>query len=453
VKTVLFRADASPAIGFGHVSRCLAIRADLGAEFQCVLVTRQPSEFLLARAADSGLEVEVLPQDVTVEQEPIWISNHFAPEKFVLCLDGYSFDSTYQLRLSCLGYRLALVDDLVRGTYHADAILNHAEGLSSNDYQTPSVCRFYLGVQYAMIAPVFRPGAPGLREGWFVCLGGADPTNQVARVTERLLNTESSPVTVVLGAAYGHRASFETDFADRVSVRAGLSSTEMASLMQASKFGICSASTTALEYLSTGGVLGLIQTADNQKNIYSGLIRCGHAVDWKTLLDRPVQRGPQSVPRRSFSSLFRYLQHPPLSLRPAKQVDAELLLRWRNDEGTIANSLSPEAVTRDEHLQWFERVLDGKKPLRLWIAEEHGQAVGTGRSESKEGMNVLSWTVAPERRGHGMGGRLVAALLRATPRPWRAYVLEGNLASLRLAESFGFIREGSEDGVCIFDRR
>lgn len=454
MRSILFRADASPDIGFGHVSRCLSIAADVRGIFQCTLATRDPSTNLLARLEAEGVALLAIPESISLEEEAEWLGSGHPASEVAMCVDGYGFDSAYQRRLRGVGFRFALVDDLVAGSYHAHAILNHADGVRPGDYETESACRFYLGLRYVMIQPEFQSaeGKATRRKGWFVCLGGADPTNQVASVVERMLGHIRDPITVVLGAAYQHREDFEATFGARVSLRSGLSPAEMAEVMHASAKGVCSASTTALEFHATGGQLGLIQTADNQARIYQGMITSGQAVDWEVLLGGMAFSPPKSIPREGFASMFNYLLGSPVRLRPASMADTDRLLAWRNDPETVANSLSPSEVARPDHVRWLTTVVSGVRPICLWIGEVDGEPMGTCRSDAVEGFHELSWTVAPDSRGSGLGSRLVEALLNATPRPWRAHVLESNPASLRLARSFGLEERCRKDGVCILER-
>lgn len=139
-----------------------------------------------------------------------------------------------------------------------------------------------------------------------------------------------------------------------------------------------------------------------------------------------------------------------LLLRPATYADAEMLLSWRNDSATRAASVHQEEIGLEEHLMWLSKILSGKS-RRLMVAELSGVAVGTIRAdEKKDGSVELSWTVAPERRGKGLGGemvRLAASTIRA---PLLARVRKENAASIRIAEAAGLKPCGEEDGLLVF---
>ncbi|MEU6641309.1 GNAT family N-acetyltransferase [Saccharomonospora sp. NPDC046836] len=133
-----------------------------------------------------------------------------------------------------------------------------------------------------------------------------------------------------------------------------------------------------------------------------------------------------------------------VTVREATERDAELLLGWRNDPDTRRWSRSTEAVEPAQHLRWLRGVLDS--PDRLLFVAEHGAAVGTVRFDrlpDAERTWEVSITVAPEHRGRGLAGAILAAGEQAlhrlhAARSVLASVHEGNAASLALFHRAGY---------------
>ena len=99
--------------------------------------------------------------------------------------------------------------------------------------------------------------------------------------------------------------------------------------------------------------------------------------------------------------------------RPAVLTDAEALWVWRNDPATRANSRSSEEVPWERHLAWLESSLTRDDRLLL-VADDDRGPVGTVRWDHEGGDEwEVSITVAPERRGQGLAGPLLAAGERA----------------------------------------
>ena len=141
-----------------------------------------------------------------------------------------------------------------------------------------------------------------------------------------------------------------------------------------------------------------------------------------------------------------------LSLRSVTLEDAEILLRWRNNITTRMASHTTNEVQLEKHIEWLKGTLQNKK-RQLYVVDDNGTSVGTVRADLENGFYELSWTVAPEARGQGIGKRMVALLANKIKEPIRAEVKKGNHPSSRIAEYSGMklIRENG-NGVLHYQR-
>ena len=121
-----------------------------------------------------------------------------------------------------------------------------------------------------------------------------------------------------------------------------------------------------------------------------------------------------------------------MDIRPARMSDAELLFQWRNDPLTCAMSRSSDPASWDAHISWLTGRLARSEP-HIYIAET-STPVGTFRLDGDE----ISYTVAPEARGKGIG---LAMLCGASEMfgPLRAEIYERNTVSIRIAQRAGMI--------------
>lgn len=133
-----------------------------------------------------------------------------------------------------------------------------------------------------------------------------------------------------------------------------------------------------------------------------------------------------------------------MNLRKASMGDAQILFDWRNDPVTRAASHQGAPLVYEEHVEWLNRTLANNR-RRLYVVELDGAAVGTLRADLGD-VTELSWTVAPQHRGRGLGTRIVQAAL-AMHSPARAEIKAGNVASIRIAERAGMRLEKVEGGV------
>lgn len=288
--TLLIRADASVAIGTGHVMRCLALgecwRA-FGGEVVCVMCECSPS--LEKRLAESGFRltrISGLPaskEDLqnlrkAVENElPRWI-----------VLDGYKFDANYQSALKRLGRLLVIDDNGGVEYYSADLILNQNVHACEQMYERRSPeTELLLGPQYALLRSEFARYSQWKREirpqgsRVLLSMGGSDPTNFGSRILPALCALPRHlEVRIVIGGT-----AAQDDFIDAVehgsSVRVEVvrDVRNMAELMAWADLAIAGAGTICWELCCLGLPAILVVAAENQRLIARKLDAVGAAIN------------------------------------------------------------------------------------------------------------------------------------------------------------------------------
>jgi RimJ/RimL family protein N-acetyltransferase len=138
-------------------------------------------------------------------------------------------------------------------------------------------------------------------------------------------------------------------------------------------------------------------------------------------------------------------------LRPATLDDARRLLDWRNDPATRDASRNGDEIAWETHKAWLGKTL-ADPARRLYVAERDGVPIGAVRADFSNGAWELSWTIAPEWRGQGLGSVIVKLAAEAIAEPICAYVKAGNAASARVAERAGMRLEVENGGLLRFAR-
>lgn len=146
----------------------------------------------------------------------------------------------------------------------------------------------------------------------------------------------------------------------------------------------------------------------------------------------------------------------PLVVREATEADAALLHGWRDDPVTRGWSRDTGEVPYADHVAWLRRVLESADRVLL-VAEHDGDPAGTVRFDQEDpGVWEVSITLAPEYRGRGMAGALLAAGERALGerrqvRRVLATVHRENAASVALFERAGYVAvdSGSVDSAAL----
>ncbi len=131
-----------------------------------------------------------------------------------------------------------------------------------------------------------------------------------------------------------------------------------------------------------------------------------------------------------------------MRLRPVVETDWELLLGWRNDPITVANSIQQRKVQTEEHKAWLVQKLSDTGSI-MYIGEVGGVPVGQVRFDLGVGYAEVSVVVAPEVRGSGFGTELLKqGCSTAGIRKYIAYIRPENEVSIKAFETTGFFWSG-----------
>jgi UDP-2,4-diacetamido-2,4,6-trideoxy-beta-L-altropyranose hydrolase len=279
--TVIFRADGNSSIGLGHVLRLLSLAEMLKDQFQLIFYIQQPTPYVVELISPFCNTIVALPLQSDYLEEAKQLSTQYLNGNEIVVLDGYYFESEYQLILKDKCGKLVCIDDLHSWYCHADALINHAEGVSKADYKAAPETKFYLGLKYALLRtaffeqPLTRRSIPAVTKV-FVSMGGADVYNVTLKITEALASAAGiSEITLLIGKVNPHYESVANYIRENklshFHIKSNLSASEVAAELRSAQLAICPASTTAIEACAVG--IGIISgtTASNQQDILKGL--------------------------------------------------------------------------------------------------------------------------------------------------------------------------------------
>ncbi|MEM7565249.1 MAG: GNAT family N-acetyltransferase [Pseudomonadota bacterium] len=135
-----------------------------------------------------------------------------------------------------------------------------------------------------------------------------------------------------------------------------------------------------------------------------------------------------------------------LKLREAEHRDVRQLFEWRNLPEIIDLGVTKKSVGWQEHLSWFERVLDGNSIL-IWIIEYEDRPIGQVRFDAINNQEAeISIYLIPGETGKGRGSVVIALACKRIKTVWKdlksvdARILSENQRSLKAFENAGFVR-------------
>lgn len=459
---ILFRCDGGPQIGLGHVIRSCALAMMLREEFVCRFFIRNPSPALSCYVEEAGFALTALPETDIEREAAAWAEQLEGNE--ILVLDGYAFNTRYQQQLKAKGNKIVCIDDIHAYHFVADAVINHAGGLSVQDYSLAPLTRAYLGTAYALLRPSFlqQDATEDREEAILLSMGGADPKNDTLAVLELLRQKGiRKKCYVVTGSAYLHRDALESYIrlhALDIELLQDLDEQAMAALMRKCKWAVCPPSTVSYEYLSVRGELYLRTIADNQKDIYSFFTGGNLAFPLEDIFVNDAEKLAASAaqqvhffdrqsPQRLLK-IFRQLDFERrLNIRRVTAADSGKIFEWANEPAVRQHSLNQSEIKAEEHEEWFSRKIIAPD-ARMYILELEGKPVGQIRFDIDimRSQAAIGYSVDADFRGKGLGAavtRLGISALRAA-RPditeIKAVVKATNVPSRQVFEQLNFLK-------------
>jgi UDP-2,4-diacetamido-2,4,6-trideoxy-beta-L-altropyranose hydrolase len=288
-RTVVFRADAGPAIGTGHVGRCTTLAQELiGRGWHAILASQGIPDRLRAGVERAGMDVLALPDDGSLRADHDAIRAHVSHATLVVT-DHYGIDASWQGRARDWSDVVMAIDDLAERPQDVDLLLDQNLGFDEAAHRRllRDGARLLGGPRFALVAAGFaeardgRAPATGAVHRILVFLSGADPddvTRTAALGVASATAGTSISIDVVVGAAYPFVDRLTRWAARRSGVRVYVATDDMVGLTSAADLAVGAAGTASWERCTLGVPTVLLTLAPNQAGVAGGLAAAGAAI-------------------------------------------------------------------------------------------------------------------------------------------------------------------------------
>ena len=303
LKKIILRSDGTTTSGLGHLCRLVALGNIFEDEYEIVFLTKITT---INKVIPEKFNKTIIPDDISLNNEPEWISKNYNHNEFIIIIDGYQFSSNYQKRVKKFGFKLVYIDDLSTEKMYADIVVNHSIGLTINDFTSVKATKFALGPSYAVLRQEFIYAAKKSRkiksiEEVFICFGGSDLYDLSNRSLEGLIKLKQiKKIHVVLGAGYNYNKIYRTSQKRKNSVFIynNICEKEIITLMNSCQLAIVPSSTISYEACSVKMIILSGYYTDNQININKGLDQNGliyNVGNFKTLKSSDINEKVKKI--------------------------------------------------------------------------------------------------------------------------------------------------------------
>jgi UDP-2,4-diacetamido-2,4,6-trideoxy-beta-L-altropyranose hydrolase len=474
---VIFRTDASVAIGGGHVRRCLVL-ADALAEAGWTIC--------FVCNAEAAAVVPALAQRGFAQIEPAAFGNAPPSRCDLLVIDDYRLDATFEGACRAWADRILVIDDLADRRHNCDVLLDQSPDRRREHYAglVPAHCELLLGPSYALLDPRFRAKRRQRRlvgkvERVFVNFGTTDTTNATALALDALDQARlGAAIDIVLGGMAPHLAALPSRIdTSRMQVALHLDVDDMAALMQRADVAIGAGGVGALERCALGLPSAILTVANNQLANAQALGAAGAAAYWGLIGERSVSDIAAALQRLAADEAGRAAMgaaglalvdglgaarvrancYAPLhakdgrivSLRQATEADSAAMLEWQSAPGIRAYARNPAAPAREEHECWLRaKLIDADCIFNIVMCGDG--PVGILRFDRVAGRDAseISILIAADRHGIGIGGCALELGKRLLPNERIiAAIHSENGASIRMFERAGYRAAGAGEWI------
>lgn len=433
---IVFRADASTAIGSGHVVRCATLASELVARganvrFLCRELPGHYCDWLEQRGFGvMRLRGTAIDIDDDIEQCRAALANMGVVDW--LAVDHYGLDVRWETALRPLAGHLFVIDDKAERPHDCDLLLDQnftAGPVERYAGLLPPGAECLLGPRYALLRPEFaaaratRPARDGSVRRVLVCFGGSDPQGHTVATLHALRSYASrlERIDVAAGPANPHRTAIAAACDGLPNAVLHCPANNMAELLAGTDLAIGAGGTMSWERACLGVPTLAFGIAGNQRAILEALLEAGCLAGaaemempgskliegWLTVLvDNPVllrglaTRSAALVDGHGTQRIAGKLLSVSLVFRPATPEDGANLLRWRNHPSIRAMSLDSGEICPQAHFAWLRRTLTDPQRILL-IAEHNGEAAGVVRFDLAQPQALISVYRVPAADSHG----------------------------------------------------
>jgi UDP-2,4-diacetamido-2,4,6-trideoxy-beta-L-altropyranose hydrolase len=282
---VIFRADASAALGAGHVMRCLALVSTFLANGWSVGFAATADTFATVPSLTAMNEHLVLP--APAEQELAALASRWPGGADILVVDHYRRGAVFERACRSWARRIVVIDDLADRSHDADVLVDSSTRTADSYSQlVPTHCRVLVGSAFALIRPEFereRAAALARRDGRpvggiLVSFGLTDDQNATALALTALgLAGFDGAIHVVLGSAAPNLAAIRQKIGCNATLH--VEPPDMAVFMRDADLAIGASGATAWERCCLGLPSIILITAKNQRGIAETIAEAGAGIN------------------------------------------------------------------------------------------------------------------------------------------------------------------------------
>jgi len=204
IGNIIFRCDASPHIGLGHLMRCLSLAEELTRRNnQCYFLSKTTEKTLIQKILKTKSTYLHLALDLNICNDAKKIIELSAEKKINwTVIDHYDIDSDYLKSLKTKKLQILSIDDTAEIYYPSDIVVNQNIGAKKLNFSADKNTRLLLGPKYVLMRDEILKREKKINNNKvkkiLITLGGTDKDNFILTILKTLSHIDENIEYLVL---------------------------------------------------------------------------------------------------------------------------------------------------------------------------------------------------------------------------------------------------------------
>jgi UDP-2,4-diacetamido-2,4,6-trideoxy-beta-L-altropyranose hydrolase len=287
MKKILFRADSSNQIGFGHLSRCLVLAKYFKNKgWACYFAIDKKTNKSLDLLKKNTFKYFLVEGTLFCSLKKILQNQSFE----IVVIDHYGIDNIYENKCSEFVNKVVVIEDIANRKHSCDILIDQNLGRKKKDYHkfVTKDCKLLLGSDYCLLRDEFLNKKVSKKSNIlpsslkvFISFGASDfhdiTSNVISIFLGLKLNFELIIVMGSISPNLNKIKKISSKNPDKIKLH--VNSDNIRDLMENSDYAIGACGVTAWERCYMGLPTICIKTAENQNFIYKTLLRSQLIID------------------------------------------------------------------------------------------------------------------------------------------------------------------------------
>ena len=474
MSNIIFRLDAGPNIGVGHIMRCITLAVEMkniGFHVLFVMSFRVSSVDGLLLENNIDAKYLSLSSDILSEFDDasltLKIMSDFNPD--IVVVDHYRLSGIWDSMIKPATNMLVVIDDLADRTHNCNFLIDFSIGRHSSDYSglLNDDCELLLGSSYCLLRPEFlkiRKSAIHKRsitnkvENILISFGGTDHLKLTNVILKTLIDIRfSGRISVLISNVCEWIEELKSKINAHQNVTIYIDTPDVACLMKDADLAIGALGVSSWERACVGLPCISVATAENQNRNAHFLKKSGaiilatqeslpsdvmHFLNDKHVLEIWKKLSRESVKLIDGLGVYRVVRQLiklKINLLEFTFSDVDDLYKWQVQAGSREFSRVKSIPEYEGHVAWVIDSLSNKD-RRMWVIRLADRNVGYLRLDDIGSQcEEISILISESHRGLGLASYAVnASKDKCKYKSILAYVEPENITSMNLFESCGF---------------